>query len=542
MKNKIFKYKKSKNKKYYTIILVTFIFFFFFTYPSFADEDIVELYAPHFKIYFDKNLNAPMLTSETSGDPIFDFAAQVRSTLVNAYEKYEKFPGSSSNGFNMPEDNDVYIDDWGATKTAEWDWFSKNIEIPLTYSSLKQLQHDAAHELFHAVQNQYINFISMNSYRWWMEATADYAAAYIGTNNSLINKLDLDYLKKPLNSSDEQHMYQTANFIKYLSDKGINFKDLFEITMNSSGSVLSAIKNHLSSTGDSLGDYYNDFAVDFLLASANINRKKGSNDKLVDYKGKYYYSRRSVSREISLDKNCTTNISAFEIEKEDDKEFNIFISALQPTVGIKVHYIVSSTEDPKNIVKQGELKAGAKSAVKLMIKDGYHVYFIVSNADSKPGSVTVALQSPDGNYTFRKKRKVKVYNGTFNLNIDFKLTSSYEFKIVSERTMMQNGELYHVELKFLEKIPDGEYANIIASVKLADLSFVDKRKKVPFISEKYWYADKKVPGESIKLKYSSDPNQSSKRLMYSVVIKYKNIGGDQEFWGGGANLISIMVR
>ena len=96
--------------------------------------------SPHFKIYFDDRLNAPLLVKPASGaGMIYDFAAQVRMALEDAYAAYDKAPGGAGDGFRMPYMTKVYIDDWGPEKTAEWGWFSKNIEIPTSYSNLAEL-------------------------------------------------------------------------------------------------------------------------------------------------------------------------------------------------------------------------------------------------------------------------------------------------------------------------------------------------------------------------------------------------------------------
>ncbi len=113
-----------------------------------------------------------------------------------------------------------------------------------------------------------------------MEATADYAAAYIGTNGSLGSKLPVDFIKKPLNSSDEAHMYQVAHFLKYLSSKGVNFRDLFVGTVESDESVLEAIDSHLRGQNESLIALYNDFAAEFVVGRW-INRV-GANENIAD--------------------------------------------------------------------------------------------------------------------------------------------------------------------------------------------------------------------------------------------------------------------
>ncbi|MFW5991690.1 MAG: hypothetical protein ACOCQN_00680 [Halanaerobiaceae bacterium] len=507
-----------------------------------ADDDIEMMYHPHFKIYFHKNLNAPILTSETSGDLIFDFAAEVRSALVNAYEKYGEVKGSSSKGFKLPENNKVIIDDWGAEKTADWDWFSKDIDIPVTYSNLKDLQHDAAHELFHNVQNQYINFTTMHAWRWWMEATADYAAAYIGTGHGLRSELPLDYIKKPLDSGEDQHMYQMAHFIKYLTDRGMNFKDLFETTMNSSDGVLKSIDDYSTGKGKPLPELYSEFSMDFITNSVTIKRaeiKDSVYEDLADYQGEFNYTySETESRAVSISGNCTTSITAYKITNSDDNVFKVNISALQPTSGINVQYIVTSSPDINDIVKDGNMEAG--KPLELKVKDEYYIYFVVTNTDSEEGSVTVAIEKPFGYSSHQKTWEAKIYNQTYSAKVTFKILCSQPFTIKSEGIYM-NEELYRLEIKTVDDLPTDRDLVVNASIDISDLSYVSGNAAIPNVSEAYWqYGGQKVPEKNAVLSISANKPPPG-RMIYSLVITRIDPNTGEELWAGGGNLVNLLI-
>ncbi len=230
-------------------------------------EDIVVTSAPGFKIYFNQNLNAPKLGPLTGNELIFDFVTHVRNSLWDANAKYKAYGGT---GFKLPAMTKVYVDDWGHDKTAEWGWFSKNIEIPIQYDNLLELQHDSAHELFHAVQNEYLSFVTMHMNRWWMEATADYAAAAIvGTNK--YPAIDESYLQKSMGTTDSVHEYQSAHFIDHLVRyKNVDFLKLWKYTTAAwSTDMIATIDGYLQQEmGTSSQECYRDFAR-YLIFSAN---------------------------------------------------------------------------------------------------------------------------------------------------------------------------------------------------------------------------------------------------------------------------------
>jgi len=94
------------------------------------------------------------------------------------------------------------------------------------------LKHDCAHEYFHATQNQYLTFGTMIMNRWWMEATADYAAAgLMGTGK--FSFVDGNYLKTSMGTVNGVHEYQSARFVDYLvSKERVDFKKLWEYTVS----------------------------------------------------------------------------------------------------------------------------------------------------------------------------------------------------------------------------------------------------------------------------------------------------------------------
>lgn len=525
--------------KYWFIVFILSLALF--SGVGLAEVEVTMSYAPHFKIYFNPELNAPMLGTEQSGDAIFDFVADVRSSLVNSYDNYAEVPGSTAKGFELPEDTDVYVDDWGPKKTAEWDWMSKDIEIPVTYSNLKELQYDAAHELFHAVQNQYINFVTMNSYRWWMEATADYAAAYIGTGHGLKSSLPHDFIIKPLNSEEEQHTYQVAHFIKFLADKGINFRDLFVATMESGDSVLEAINSHLNTQGYSLIELYGEFVI-YFMQGLGVKRDKLENDIATDlatFSDLYKQGTDSVSTSVDVDKNYAASIAAYRIVGNQDTAFPVEILSIDGTPGIQTHYVIAGSDDEDDILRWGILDEAVP--VKEMVKGGYYVYFVVTNADEKSGYTTVMINKAKGIKSVENKRKATLYNGEYSADVNFSLNCSQELNISSE-VLRSGGEYYQLVLELVDGIPVGENVKISASTRVSNLALVENSPVYePFFEEVFWRVDgEKVIGENIEL-VIKDSSGSYTRLTYVVHLKYRYTETGEEFLGRDIPVIDVII-
>ena len=243
------------------------------------EDNMVVTSAPNFKIYFNQNLNAPKLIGAPQDpdyvtDYLYQFVTNARTSLVDAYAQYKTYGGT---GFKLPAMTKVYIDDWGTDATANWGWFSKNIEIPIQYDNLTELQHDCAHEFFHAAQNQYLTFANMALNRWWVEATADYAAAEImGTKKYVA--INETYLQKSMGTTDSVHEYQSARFVDYLvRHKGASFMQLWNHTTGAwSTDMIAVIDSFLrQEKGTSLAECYRDFAR-YLIFSSDSPAHEGS--------------------------------------------------------------------------------------------------------------------------------------------------------------------------------------------------------------------------------------------------------------------------
>lgn len=501
------------------------------------DEDTVHSFHPNFDIYFRQSLNAPALSANRSGDAIFDFVAEVRGALVTAFEGYGDAAGA---GFKVPQRNRVYIDDWGVDKTAEWGWFSKNIEIPVTYSTLGELQHDAAHELFHAVQNEYYNVGGMVTNRWWMEATADYAAAAIGTGNGLSGRLPLRFLTVPLNSDDDVHMYQVAYFIDYLSRQGIAFPALFKAVAASDKEPLDAIAAHAAENGASLPELYDQFAYD-LLFGAGVPREAVS-DHLADPMGQtheeYPDPTVPVAKEINVPGPYATAMAAYTVKTGTDDSYTVALSAIEPTAGVLTRYVIGGPGGAGDVLATGVLEPGI--AVPVDVQDGQTIYFVATNSAPAPGYVTVVIDVQQGETSFEHSRTASLYNDDFTAQVSFSLQSSHLFEVVEEISL-HGSEMWGLHIRLLAPVSASKPATIVARAEVTGLAFADPDEgngRTPFIQEAYWYAPDKVSSNEVTVTITGDGYDT--RFNYDVVLAYTNQDGD-EYQAGGATPVMVII-
>jgi len=187
-------------------------------------------YTGYFEVYFNPNHVNPR--TDVTGHSMKDLALDVLSAMETARENYK------SAGFKVPTvRTSVFIAD-----VADSEWGALGGAIDLKRSdlvNLDRLRSDAAHELFHAIQNQYyftgLNYMpgGMIGRMWLIEGSPDFMAWRYGWNRSIaeqIDFLDLSWFEASLfENSDLYHAYQTGNFLRYLDQvAGVDTKKLWD--------------------------------------------------------------------------------------------------------------------------------------------------------------------------------------------------------------------------------------------------------------------------------------------------------------------------
>ncbi len=502
------------------------------------DDDTVHSFHPNFDIYFREDLNAPPLSANPSGDAIYDFVAEVRGALVTAHQAYGDSTGAA---LKVPAKSKVYIDDWGADKTAEWGWFSKNIEIPVTYITLQELQHDAAHELFHAVQNEYYNVGGMVDSRWWMEATADYAAASIGTGHGLTGRLPLKFLTMPLDSDDTEHMYQVAYFVDYMARQGVAFPALFKAVAASDKDILLAIGDYMAESGRSLPALYDQFAYDMLFLGGVP--REAVTGHLADAMGQLHVEYTDptvpVAQEINVAGPYATALAAYTVKTGTDDTYTVALSAIEPTAGVLTRFVIGGPLGVGDVLNSGVLEPGVQ--VPVDIQDGQTIYFVVTNSADKGGYVTAVIGVQEGEHSFEHSRTAPMYNDEYTAEVAFTLESSHAFEVVEEITQ-RRGENWMLHVRLIEPVNESKPATFTATAEVTGLAFADPDNnagRTPHIVESYWNAPDKVNTDEVTVT-TTGQDADSMRLSYEVVLGYTNQDGD-DYQTGGASLVYVII-
>lgn len=177
----------------------------------------------HFLVVYDKQTAAIVGSKQVSAS---SFANDVSSYLEQAYAAYA--PAPNKPGFRMPSgQTHAFVDK--DTLESQRSGLTGNIYFAMTHDSAETLMHEAAHELFHVVQNQYYNVYGMGWRGWWTEATADYAAYQVVWNGRTeLSDLNHVYFNKSITARDGKHEYMTANFVAFLAGRGVNFKGAWD--------------------------------------------------------------------------------------------------------------------------------------------------------------------------------------------------------------------------------------------------------------------------------------------------------------------------
>jgi len=179
-------------------------------------------------VYYNPNDTQPRTDGVPVGYQMKNFADDVLAALTEARQAYQD-DGFTPLDFQV---NAIITDVSDSNMDPVWgNVFLKRTSL----STLALLRHDAGHELFHVVQNQYFNVASMYLRRWWIEGTPDYAAATVWKETPT-PLLDANYFDDSLYINDLAHAYQNNQFIHYLvSQWSLDFKSTWDAVVDQSG-------------------------------------------------------------------------------------------------------------------------------------------------------------------------------------------------------------------------------------------------------------------------------------------------------------------
>ncbi|GEM_PF-1249579 len=403
------------------------------------DQKYVTSTGPHFTIYFNKDVNAPLMDGMEPGELIYQYAAIARTGMYDAIKAYE-----DTLGLKIPEHTKVYIDAFDKFKEreAEWGWFSKNIEIPTSYYLEKDLKMAVAHEMFHAVQNEYVTFAKMDQDRWFMEATADYAAAYIATAYGLSDKLPYSYLNTGISYRNTEHMYQTAHFIKYLVDCGYDFKEMFEYVISGGSIAENNLNAYLNTKGTSLIQVYKDFVWTVIFDNNSWVEPLKTNitGDIAKYKLELDLDKKpGLVQTVEVGSYYAAALMAVKITSSEDLIIPITVKATDATVySLDVQYALFDDDSRSGYLKKANIDAVPTS---VSVFDGQYLYFLVINSSQNASVIIEIGEAEEEPEPYSRNVVAYVYNKEFMVDVELYLQASAPFVIEQETEHPTNGSI-----------------------------------------------------------------------------------------------------
>ncbi|MEM0024118.1 MAG: hypothetical protein QXJ38_02710 [Thermofilaceae archaeon] len=265
-------------------------------------------------------------------------AVRLGNSLELARERYMKA------GFKVPEKRTVYI--VKGKDTSQYSMITGNLYVEDAPTE-EELLTTAFHELFHAVQDEYISIIyhaALGKSKWVIESTADYAAYRIGLGKSPRSEFTIQYFQQPFTYTDGYQEYATSHLIDYVM-KPENLLNFWlqvcksPVSVESYANILISYASTLNSKP--FREIYYGFTKNMLFNDSSIVRAVDTKDidiiEKLPLKG-------NLTRKISL-KSFTAKLILLQIEYDSNSTSyrNLDISIQDPNRDIIIGVYTAPT-------------------------------------------------------------------------------------------------------------------------------------------------------------------------------------------------------
>ena len=156
-----------------------------------------------------------------------------------------------------------------------------------------QLKTAAAHELLHAVQNEYLwSFGGMTFLGWFCESTAEYAGSIVWGETEPSRRVPPKYFSERLDAEKHEHEYHSAHFIDHIvgsrstQERLEKLRALWTGTLKNHGitdanDILFPLHQYLMANGGGLSNTFRNHVYEVCLApgSPMVSGKSGSTNK-----------------------------------------------------------------------------------------------------------------------------------------------------------------------------------------------------------------------------------------------------------------------
>jgi len=191
-----------------------------------------------FSVYYDSD--DTKINAHGNKNPA-SLANEVTLALVEARSKYDSLLGSSYKLNDGLTSQYVIVHSGYSEDGGSYSWKSSIIYLPGEYDTEENVKTTAAHELFHAYQDEQAIGLTMGANLWWTEAMAEYASKKVAFG--IIPEIWTGSLpSETITTVDTVHEYSMSAFIDYMLNKhNVSFLDLHKAYINTSaGSSLSS--------------------------------------------------------------------------------------------------------------------------------------------------------------------------------------------------------------------------------------------------------------------------------------------------------------
>ncbi|MBM7555767.1 PKD domain-containing protein [Halanaerobacter jeridensis] len=416
----------------------------------FMDSDLTVKNSQHFRLIYDKK----MFVDPTEWNSQVEMADKLLHHLEEYYNVY-----TDDNSFNIPpphwfQDGRILVRLDEDYVESEWSWKTGAIFMT-SYNSRDELKEETAHELFHAVQASYytttVEMLFVGR-RWWMEATADYAANIIAGAGSL-EPIKSDYFIKPISMQNGEHEYQTAHLVDYIVKKGgIDFIEMWEaITNNPKIQVTESLDDYLYlATKEALPHYYHNF-VRHMFFSDSAALKDSPADLGVS--SNLLAEANSVEKTFNILEDGTASLWVVDVGMDDKKESRYLEFALDHDLSLSVYADVyisdggrlgSATPIPDASLKYSDDK------VLLEVPKNKLVYILATNTGENISTFNLTIRDRDPKLSIAPESLTGEYGEDYTFNFKAEnlgeeienLKFSWDFGdgIVDESSNLSQGE------------------------------------------------------------------------------------------------------
>lgn len=339
-----------------------------------------------FEVYFNpKHVNP---RTDVAGQTMQGLAEDVLAALETARENYK------TAGFKLPSaSTSVFIAD---VPDSNWGKWGGAIDLKRAeMSTADKIRNDSAHELFHAVQNQYYFTAGMAQRFWFMEGTPDFMAYHYGWNGSItsqIEPLSLSWFEhSPFENLTDVDAYPLGNFLRYLNQtEGMDIKELWDYMVSWPINVPQAFRSGvLDQTGSAFDDVWFGFVTNAMFGSQGL-AKSPFHTLVLDKRTN------SASLPLSLSPNYTAKLVAVRAGCDDGNRRSVKFSTGTNLPGSSKIALWTATPYGLNPVYQGALFTAGQSIANILLDDETMLFAVaMNNTASETIPLTLAVDAAD---------------------------------------------------------------------------------------------------------------------------------------------------